>query len=210
KGLRVAYVSDIAGIGVDAEVDTVCRRAALGLRDAGAAVEEIAFDASAGRDPFMAWRGLCMVVQRYPELANLESFGQNLRGNVEAGLKVTTLDLAKAERGRIALFHRFRALFERFDVLLTPVAPVKPFPVEMNFPAEINGRKLESYVDWIAPTFLVTLVSLPAGSVPAGLTADRLPVGLQIVAPRFEEPLILRVAKLVEEANPIGRPVAGD
>ena len=58
----------------------------------------------------------------------------------------------------------------------------------------------------IAPTFQVTLVSLPAGSVPAGLTRDGLPVGLQIVAPRFEEPLILRVAKLVEQANPIGWP----
>jgi amidase len=56
----------------------------------------------------------------------------------------------------------------------------------------------------IAPTFLVTLVSPPAGSVPAGLTADRLPVGLQIVAPRFEEPLILSVAKMVQQANPIG------
>jgi Asp-tRNA(Asn)/Glu-tRNA(Gln) amidotransferase A subunit family amidase len=40
------------------------------------------------------------------------------------------------------------------------------------------------------------------------LTQDRLPVGLQIVAPRFEEPLILRVAKLVEAANPIGWPTA--
>jgi amidase len=52
----------------------------------------------------------------------------------------------------------------------------------------------------------VTLVSLPAGNVPAGKTADGLPVGLQIVAPRFEEPLILSVAKLVQQANPIGWP----
>jgi amidase len=205
-GLRVAYASDIAGIGVDPEVDAVCRGAALALREAGAQVEEIAFDASAGYGPFMTWRGLGMVAGRYSELAHLASFGANLRGNVEAGLKVTPLDVAEAERGRIALFHRFRQLLERFDVLLTPVAPVKPFPVEMNFPTEINGRKLASYIDWIAPTFLVTLVSLPAGSVPAGLTADRLPVGLQIIAPRFAEPLILRVARLVEQANPIGWP----
>ena len=97
-------------------------------------------------------------------------------------------------------------LFERFDLLLTPAAPVKPYPVEMNFPTEINGRSFENYVDWIAPAFLVTLVSLPAGSVPAGKTRDGLPVGLQIVAPRFEEPLILSVAKLVQQANPIGWP----
>ena len=84
-------------------------------------------------------------------------------------------------------------MFERYDILLTPAAPVKPYPVEMNFPNEINGRKFDNYVDWIAPAFLITLVSLPAGSVPAGMTRDRLPVGLQIVAPRFEEPRILSV-----------------
>jgi len=49
KGLRVAYVSDIAGIGVDPEVDEICRNAALRLRDAGASVEQIEFDASDGR-----------------------------------------------------------------------------------------------------------------------------------------------------------------
>jgi amidase len=206
KGLRVAYASDIAAIGVDPQVDAVCRRAALALRDAGAAVEEITFDASDGRDPYMTWRSAWMIGQQHHNLAHLASFGPNLRRNVEAGLKVTALDLAVAERGRIEVFHRFRKLFDRFDVLLTPVAPVQPFPVEMNFPADVNGRKLESYIDWIAPTFLVTLVSLPAGSVPAGLTRDGLPVGLQIVAPRFEEPRILGVAKLVQQANPIGWP----
>jgi Asp-tRNA(Asn)/Glu-tRNA(Gln) amidotransferase A subunit family amidase len=49
-------------------------------------------------------------------------------------------------------------------------------------------------------------MSLPAASVPAGLTADRLPVGLQIIGPRFEEPKILALAKLVQQANPIGWP----
>jgi len=113
---------------------------------------------------------------------------------------------AAAEQQRQEVFHRFRQLFERYDVLLTPAAPVKPYPVELNFPQEINGRKLESYVDWIAPAFLITLVSLPAGSVPAGLTRDGLPVGLQVVAPRFEEPRILSVAKLVQRAHAIGWP----
>ena len=72
----------------------------------------------------------------------------------KAGMKLSALDLAAAEHKRLEIFHRFRALFERFDILLTPAAPVKPYPVEMNFPGEINGRKLENYVDWIAPAFL--------------------------------------------------------
>ena len=144
-----------------------------------------------------------MVGQQYANLSELERFGPNLKGNVEAGLKIAAIDIGKAERKRLEVFHRFRALFERFDVLLTPVVPVKPFPIEMPYPNEVNGRKLENYLDWIAPAFLVTLVSLPAGSVPAGLTRDGLPVGLQIVAPRFEEPLILGIAKLIQQHSGI-------
>jgi amidase len=206
RGLRVAYAADIAGIGVDPEIDQICRAAARRLADAGAAVEEIAFDVSEGRDPYQVWRGAWMVGQQYARLSRRAEFGENLRGSVERGLTVSAADLAAAEATRLAVFHRFRILFERFDVLLTPAAPVKPYPVELNFPPEVAGHRLDSYIDWIAPAFLVTLVSLPAGSVPAGKAADGLPVGLQIVAPRFEEPLILSVAKLVQEANPIGWP----
>ncbi len=89
-----------------------------------------------------------------------------------------------------------------------PASPVKQYPVDQNFPAEINGKKLENYTDWIAGSFLITLMSLPAGSVPAGMTRDGLPVGLQIVAPRFEEPRILSLAKIVQQMNPIGWPPA--
>jgi amidase len=209
RGLKIAYASDIADIGVDTEIDAICRSAAKRLTDAGAYVEEVAFDVSHGREPYQAWRGAWMVGMRFELLHRLEEFGENLRGNLKRGLEVTALDLAAAEQQRQNVFHRFRTLFEQYDVLLTPAAPVRPYPVEMNFPNEINGRKFENYVDWIAPAFLVTLVSLPAGSVPAGLTRDRLPVGLQIVAPRFEEPLILSLAKIVQQANPIGWPPHG-
>lgn len=206
EGLRIAYVSDIAGIGVDSEVDAICRATAIRLRDAGAQVEEVELDASDGRDPYQTWRGFWMVGQQYENLDALPQFGANLKGNVEAGLKLKAIDLAAAERTRQQVFHRFRALFERFDLLLTPAAPVKPFPVEKNFPTELNGKTFENYVDWIAPAFLITLVSLPAGSVPAGLSKDGLPVGMQIVAPRFEEPRILGLAKLVQQIAPIGWP----
>jgi amidase len=206
KGLRVAYASDIAGIGVDPEIDAICRRAAEALRDAGASVETVAFDASDGRDPYQTWRGVWMVGQQFGRLDLLEEFGDNLKGNVKAGMTIDALAIAKAEETRLGVFHRFRGLFERYDVLLTPAAPVRPFPVTQNAPSEINGHKLGNYIDWIAPAFLITLVSLPAGSVPAGLTRDGLPVGMQIVASRFEEPKILSLAKIVQQMNPIGWP----
>jgi len=209
KGLRIAYVSDIAGIGVDTEIAAICRNSALRLSEAGAQVEEIAFDVGEGRAPYQVWRGFWMVGQQYQRLQQMEQFGANLRGNVQAGLKLTPLDLAAAEQQRQEVFHRFRKLFERFDILLTPAAPVKPFPIEQNFPADINGKKLENYIDWIAPAFLITLVSLPAGSAPAGLSRDGLPVGMQIVAPRFEEPLILSVAELIHRQSGVGWPPVG-
>lgn len=206
KGLRIAYVSDIAGIGVDSEIDAICRKTAQSLRDAGATVDEIEFDASEGKVPYQAWRGLWMVGQQFANLAHLEEFGPNLQGNVKAGLKVTPLDVAKSEQVRAALFLRFKDLFERYDLLLTPASPVKQYPVDQNFPTEINGKKLENYTDWIAGSFLITLMSLPAGSVPAGKTADGLPVGMQVVGARFEEPRILSLAKIIQQMHPVGWP----
>jgi amidase len=209
KGLRVAYVSDIAGIGVDAEVDDICRSAALRLGEGGAQVEQMEFNVGDGRDPYQAWRGLWMVGQQYQRLSELKQFGPNLKGNVQAGLKLTARDIAAAEQKRQEVFHRFRLLFERFDILLTPAAPVKPYPLEMNFPERLNGQKFENYIDWIAPAFLVTLVSLPAASAPAGLSRDGLPVGMQIVAPRFEEPKILSLASLIHRNSGVGWPPDG-
>ena len=203
KGLRIAYASDIAGIGVDAEIDAICRAAALRLRDTGAAVEQMSFDVSDGRDPYQTWRGAWMVGQQFARLVAARTVRRQPEGQREGRAQGHG---ARSRQGRAdaaqQVFQRFRELFDRFDVLLTPAAPVRPYPVTMNFPAEINGRKLENYVDWIAPAFLVTLVSLPAGSVPAGMTEDGLPVGLQIVAPRFDEPRIL----VGRQAGPAGQP----
>jgi amidase len=206
KGLRIAYASDIAGIGVEPEIDAICRATALSLRDAGATVEEIAFDISDGKEPYQAWRGLWMVGQQFANLDQLEAFGVNLKGNVKAGLKVTPLDFAASEQKRMELFQRFAKFFGQYDLLITPQSPVKQFPVEMNFPNLINGKKLDNYTDWIAGSFLITLMSLPGGSVPAGKTSDGLPTGIQIVGPRFEEPLILSAMKIVQQMHPIGWP----
>jgi len=187
RGLRLAYAPDIAGIGVDEEIERICRAAARGLRDAGAALEEIEFNLSDGRDAFVALRGEAMVGNHFDRLERIGG-------------------IARAERKRAEIWHRWRALFEQYDLFLTPTAPVPPFPVEKNYPEVIEGRRMQNYIDWIGPTFLVSLAALPAASVPVGLTAIDLPVGLQIVGPRFSEPAILTVAKFAEAAHPIGLP----
>jgi amidase len=206
RGKRIAYVSDIAGIGVDPEIDAACRRTTEKLTACGATVEEISFDLADGREAYNILRGEWYVARYFPHLDSLEKFGPNVRGNIRAGLKLGIRDIARAEDKRREHWERWCAFFDRFDLLATPTTAVLPFPIEDNYPKEIGGRKLESYIDWAAPTFLISLVALPAASVPAGLSASGLPIGLQLVGRRLAEPEILSAAKFVQQTTSMRRP----
>lgn len=204
KGARLAYCPDIVGIGIDSGLERVCRGAALSLKDTGAKVEVIELDFSSGRDAFLALRGLWFLTEMYPRLDQLERFGPNVAANTRSGLETTTKQLAAAEQVRGRIWQTFRELFERFDHLLTPTMAVPPFPVEQNYPDTIAGQKMQTYVDWIAPTFVLSLTGLPVASVPCGLDSSGLPVGLQIVGPPFGEAAVLALAQQVQELSPIG------
>lgn len=206
RGMRMAYAPELGCTGVDAEVAALCRRAAQALERDGASVEEIRADFSDGRDAFVALRGASMVGNHLERLDKLDRLGANLAGNIRLGLGLQILDIARAEHKRAELWQRWAKLFERFDLVLTPTSPVPPFEVERNFPDSVAGRKLETYIDWAAQTFLVSLAALPAASAPAGLTAAGLPVGLQIIGPRLSEPRILTCAKFIERIHPLGLP----
>ena len=97
-------------------------------------------------------------------------------------------------------------LLRRFDYLVTPAMAVPPFPVEQNYPETVAGRRMETYVDWIAPTFVLSLTGLPVGSVPCGLDSEGLPVGLQVVGPPFGEGKVLALARMIQEVRPLPRP----
>jgi len=207
RGLRVAYCRDIAGIGIDADVERVCREAAFALADVGATVEEIDLDLAYGRPAFLALRGLWFVSQLHPHLDRVEHFGVNVANNIRAGLATTVEQLGAADGARRRIWERFRELFQRYDLLLTPTMAVPPFPVEENYPATVAGREMETYVDWIAPTFVLSLTGLPVASVPAGLDSEGMPVGLQIVAPPRGEERALAAASVVQGMRPMPLPL---
>lgn len=209
RGLRLAYCPELSDVGVEAGVERSCREAAFDLRQAGASVEEVPLDLSEGREAFLALRGLWMVVHHRDRLDRLDALGENLQGNIRAGLQVHARQLASAERARGRIWHALRELLGRFDALLTPCAPVAPFPVEESYPRRIGDRELETYVDWIAPTFVLSLSGLPVASVPCGLDEGGLPVGLQVAGPAMGEETVLAVAAAVQEARPIGLPPLG-
>jgi amidase len=209
RGLRIAYCADLAGIGIDPAIERVCREAAFGLSDAGARVEEIDLDFSEGRQAFLALRGLWFVDQMFPRLDQQHRFGVNVANNVRSGLDTTTRDLGAAEAVRGRLWHRCRELFRTCDHLLTPCMAVRPFPVEQNYPDAIAGQPMTTYIDWIAPTFVLSLTGLPVASVPCGLDhgTPAMPVGLQIVGRPRDEEGVLALAKAVQERHPIGLPL---
>ena len=206
SGLRVAYCPDIAGIGIDAGVESVCRTAAFGLGAAGIAVESIELDLSAGRDAFLALRGHWFASWMSERLDRLEGFGINVRNNIRAGIAGSGRELGAAETVRGAIWHRFRTLFERYDHLLTPTMAVPPFPVEQNYPETVAGQTMRTYVDWLAPTFVLSLTGLPVASVPCGLDPDGLPVGLQVVGRPEGEESVLALAARIQALFPIGTP----
>ncbi|HUP20306.1 MAG TPA: amidase [Gemmatimonadota bacterium] len=204
--LRVAWCPDPVRIGVDEDVLRVCREAVDALADDGHEVEEVALDLAFGRDAFLALRGLWFVAHMLPRMDRVEELGVNVRNNVRAGLDVTTSDLARAEAARARIRDEFRALFERHDALLTPTMAVPPFPVEQNYPETVAGRAMETYVDWIAPTFVLNLAALPVASVPAGLDVGGLPVGLQVLGRPRDEEGVLALAARIQGLRPLGLP----
>ncbi len=205
KNLRIAYCAEIAGINVDPAVERVCREAAFALAEKGAIVEEIHLDLSAARSAFLSLRGLWFVTHMFSRLDMQDRFGPNVANNVRSGLEVTSREIAAAEAYRGHLWHQFRKLFNDYDHLLTPCVAVPPFPVEQNYPDTIAGKPMQTYIDWIAPTFVLSLTGLPVASVPAGLDASGMPVGLQIAGGQFGEEDVLAIAAQIQRLRPLPR-----
>ncbi len=204
EGLRIAYISDFAKIGVEPEIDEICRAAAYQIGTWGAKVEEIDLDLSFAREAFLQLRGQLMVTAHLDRIGLVDKFGPNLAGNIRRGLAQGPKDVAQGEVTRSKLVDEWTKVFAKYDAVCCPCSPVAPFPVEQNYPEVIAGKKMTTYIDWVAATFLVTMAGLPAISVPAGLDANRLPVGLQIVGRRHREEQVLALAAKVEKMRPIG------
>ena len=103
-----------------------------------------------------------------------------------------------SERARWALSQRMTRFFETHDLLVCPSVSIPPFPVEQTYIDVIDGQKVESYIDWFAITFAVTMTACPVVSLPAGFTAEGLPVGMQIIGKPRGEAALLRAAHHLE------------
>jgi amidase len=200
-GLRVALTPDLDGLlEVDIEVRRVVEEAGTTFAGAGAVVEPACPDLADAEDTFRTLRawvfqaGLGALLAAHPD-----SFKRSLADNIRAGEQLTGADIARAYRQRTALSERMRVFFGSYDVLVLPTSQVPPFPADQEYPTEINGRPMATYLDWMRSAYLITVTGCPAISLPAGETADGLPIGVQVVAPFGADRRLLEVAAAFEQ-----------
>ena len=202
-GLRVAVSTDLGGlVAVDPEVAAVVRQAADAMSDAGAVVVEDAPDLAEAEPAFRTLRAW----QFHASFADLlakhpDGLKASLADNVRAGEPLTGTDVARAFEQRTAVMERARRFHATYDVLLLPVSQVPPFPADQEYPTEVDGRPMETYLDWMRSAYLVTVTGCPAVSVPAGTTSEGLPVGVQLVAAHGADRRLLEVAAAFERLH---------
>jgi amidase len=131
-----------------------------------------------------------------------DKMNPNLVWNIEQGFTLTPQRIAEAEKERTNIYRRVWDFFNRFDLLLTPTVAVPPFPVEMSYPQEINGKAMDNYTDWLLMTYAITITGYPAISIPCGFTKEGFPVGLQIVGRKLAEATVLKAAAAFEALAP--------
>ncbi|NMJ43475.1 amidase [Roseomonas sp. JC162] len=198
---RIGFSADLGLRKVDPEVAAICEAAARQFATMGTAVEAASPDFSGAIDAFQVLRALLFADVRGGLLpAERDRINPDIVWNIEKGLTLTAAEIIEARRARAALFHRVARFFDDFDLLVCPTVAVPPFPVEQRFPTEIAGERLTTYIDWMFLTFVITLTGCPAISIPCGVTAEGLPVGLQLVGPPHGDAALLGQARLIEQA----------
>jgi len=203
KGLKIAWSADLGVTPVADEVRRVASAAVRVFRSLGATVDETHPDFDGLLEIVQTTRGATMVARHADKLEKWRPVMQdNLVKNIEYGLTLTAADIGRAERLRTELWHRVRAFYDRYDLIITPTAAVEPFPVEQSYPREINGQPMTSYIQWVMLTYAFTVAGVPAISVPCGFSRSGLPVGLQIAGRWRDEVGVLRAAAAFEQAAP--------
>ncbi len=200
--IRIAWAPTLNGFApVESEIERVMRSALDKAERNGATVAEACPELPELKSTYITLRAL--VWEAGPGRLPLEiqrHFKATLAENIDLGRSLSAEQVVDAERNRSALYDNCRRFLERYDVLATAVVGLEPQAVEREYPLEVAGEKMRTYVDWLKFSFLSTTTSLPALSMPAGFTASGMPVGIQLIGPPRGEAKLLAAAKVLEDA----------
>jgi aspartyl-tRNA(Asn)/glutamyl-tRNA(Gln) amidotransferase subunit A len=206
RGWRIAY-SPTLGLGrVDPEIAGAAAAAARQFEALGAVVDEVETIFPSPRETLLTlWAaGAARVVGGYPA-ERRALLDPGLAAIAAEGERIRAVDYVGADFGRAALGQRMGAFHQKYDLLLTPMMPVPALPVGQDLHDPATERH---WVDWSPFSYPFNLTRQPAASIPCGLTAFGLPIGLQIVGPLYADGGVLRAARAFEETQPERRPLS--
>jgi Asp-tRNA(Asn)/Glu-tRNA(Gln) amidotransferase A subunit family amidase len=122
---------------------------------------------------------------------------------IRSGERLTAQEYLDAQHERAHFSRTWAEFFTEFDLLLAPSMQVPAFPVGRGAPAEVEGRACDPlFEDWCSMIYVANLTNQPSLAVPIGRTADGLPLGMQILARRFEDHLALRAGAAWQRLAP--------
>jgi len=206
KETRIAWAKDLGGIPFDPRVRRVVDAQRGVFEKLGCKIDEAEPDF---RDADMIFKTLRAwladsnygeSIRNHPDL-----FKDTIHWEVDRGAKLTGQQVSRAEAKRSALYQQTRMFMEKYEYFILPVTQVPPFDVTQPHVTEINGVKMESYIDWMKSCWYISVVGNPAISVPCGFTPEGLPVGLQIVGRHQDEWGVLQLAHAFELATGFGK-----
>jgi amidase len=213
RDVRVAWSPDLGFLPVEPDVQAVCEAALPVLESLGCRVEHACPDLRGASEVFKVLRAAKFAIDRREEIArHRERIRPTIIANAEEGFALAGLATSEAEERRTVLWHRVREFMEGHEFLVWPVNPVSPFPADQETVTRIGEVAIGSYIDWGALRHIVSVLGLPAISVPAGFTPGGLPVGLQVIGRHHRDLEVLQLAFAFQEATGYWRrrpPAAG-
>ena len=204
SGWRIAYSPDLGYADVDPEVAALVKQGVMRFVALGARVEEVNPGIAGAAEIFRRhwYSGAAYLLRNFtPEQKALMDPG--LVEVAEQGAQIGMLELVDAVQKRGALGTAMNQFHEQYDLLLTPALPLAAFDAGREV---ADVMKENRWTEWTPFSYPFNLTQQPAASIPCGLTRAGLPVGLQIVGPRYEDARVLRAARAFESVQPIPMP----
>jgi amidase len=201
RGLRIAWWVDVGGVPVDCRVRALVDAQRRLFEAIGCQVEEAQPDFRGFDEVFKTVRALAFLTGVAPRIGGRRDLVKDtILWEIDRGLRLTPPEIAAALAKRTELYQRMRQFMERYDFFVLPTVQVPPFAVSEPYPQEIDGVRMETYIDWMKSCYYISIVGNPAISVPCGFTDDGLPIGLQIVGRHRDDWGVLQLAHAFEAA----------
>jgi len=200
RGLRVAFSARFGqDFALDPEIEAASRKAARGLQEQGALVEEADPPLKRAREMIqsMWWPVMTALVDAVAPGRRAE-IDPGILALAERGRRFTVGDYLTAYTARAELHNAMRRFHERYDLLLNPAMPITALKVGLETPDD--GNFGDDWSGWSPYTYPFNLTQQPAASVPSGLARNGLPMGVQIVGPLAADQTVLRAARVLEQA----------